>query len=217
MGYGGREIESSYRVVYSKFWRDIKQRDPEEIMAARAVSYNSNTRQFVVMFFNEEYIVDSDKETICRKADGHVPDVMATIIILNYLAYAQPLPKSTPSWVSVKEIPGGTLFYSAFYKTAISVLIEAFGHQACRLMTVARSLGGQAGPFGDASVVFRAFPEIPLCVIVWEGDEEVRANATMLYDPSIELMLQNAISIDLGVYLAGQLKRLAYVHNYNDG
>lgn len=209
MGYRGMEMESNYRVVYDKFWQDIKKRDPKEITAARALSYSSYTRQFVVMFFNEEYIVDSAKETIWRKADGYVPDVVATIIILNYLAYAQPLPESAPNWVSIKEIPGGMIFYSAFHKTAISVLIEAFGHQTSRLMTAARSLGGQAGPFGDASVVFRAFPEIPLCVIVWQGDEEVRANATILYDPSIELMLRSAISIDLGIYLAGQLKRLA--------
>lgn len=205
-------MESNYLVVYDKFWQDIKKRDPEEIVAERALSYSSDTRQFVVMFFNEEYIVDSEKETICRKTDGYVPDVMATIIILNYLAYAQPLPESAPSWVSIKEIPGGMIFYSAFHKTAISVLIEAFGHQTGRLMTAARSLGGQAGPFGDASVVFRAFPEIPLCVIVWQGDEEVRANATILYDPSIEFMLRSAISIDLGIYLASQLKRLAAVH-----
>lgn len=205
-------MESNYRVVYDKFWLDIKKRAPEEITAVRAVSYSSDTRQFVVMFFNEEYIVDSDKETIYRKADGYVPDVVATIIILNYLAYAQPIPESAPSWVSIKEIPGGMIFYSAFHKTAISVLIEAFGHQDGLLMTVARSLRGQAGPFGDASVVFKAFPEIPLCVIVWQGDEEVMANATILYDPSIELMLDSAISIDLGIYLAGQLKRLAAAH-----
>ncbi|WP_407314460.1 DUF3786 domain-containing protein [Desulfosporosinus sp. SB140] len=212
MGHKGMEIESSYRDVYAKFWRDIKQRNPAEITAARAVSYRSDAHQFVVMFFNEEYIVDREKETIYRKADGDVPDVVATIIILNYLAYAQPLPESTPGWVSIKEIPGGMLFYSAFHKTAISVLIEAFGHQADRLMTAARFLGGQAGPFGEASVVFKAFPEIPLCVIVWEGDEEVQANATVLYDPSIEFMLQSAICIDLGVYLAGQLKRLVAAH-----
>lgn len=203
------EMQSNYKVVYDKFWQDINKRDPKEITVARAVSYSSETRQFDVMFFNEEHIVDCDKETICRKADGYVPDVMATIIILNYLAYAQPLPESSPSWVSIKEIPGGMIFYSAFHKTAISVLIEAFGHQTDRLMTAAHSLGGQKGPFGDASVVFTAFPEISLCVIIWQGDEEVRANATLLYDPSIELILPSAISIDLGIYLAGQLKKLA--------
>lgn len=209
MGYEGTEIESSYHVVYDKLWQDIKKRDPKEITAVRAVAYSSDTRQFGVMFFNEEYLVDSDKETLCRTADGHVPDVMATIIILNYLACAQPLPESAPNWVSIKEIPGGMIFYSAFHKTAISVLIEVFGHQADQLRKVARFLGGQAGPFGNRSVVFKAFPEIPLCVVIWEGDEEVQANATILYDPSIELLLHSAISIDLGVYLAGQLKNLA--------
>jgi len=209
MGYEGMEMESSYRIVYDKFWEDIKKRDPQEIVASRAVSYNSDSCQFVVMFFNEEYILNSAKETICRKTDGQVPDVVATIIILNYLAYAQPLPEFVPSWVSIKEIPGGMIFYSAFHNTAITGLIEAFGHQSEQLITAARSLGGQAGPFGKASVVFKAFPEIPLCVIVWEGDEEVRANATILYDPSIEFMLRSAISIDLGIYLASQLKRQA--------
>lgn len=206
MGYEGVETESNYRIVYERFWRDIKKRDPEEITAARAVSYSSDTRQFIVVFFNEEYIADNVKETIWRKVDGHVPDVVATIIILNYLANAQPLPESSPGWVSIKEIPGGMIFYAAFHKNAISVLIEAFGHQAGQLITAAHSLGGQAGPFGKASVVFRAFPEIPLCVKIWEGDEEVQANATILYDPSIQFILQSAICIDLGIYLAGQLK-----------
>lgn len=212
MGNGEKENESNYQIVYAKLWQDIRRSDPEEITAVRAITFSSDTRQFVVMFFNEEYIADSDKETIYRKADGHVPDVLATIIILNYLAYAQPLPEFKPKWVSVKEIPGGMIFYAAFHKTAISVLIGAFGHQASQLMTAARFLGGQAGPFGDTSVVLEAFPEVSLCVKVWEGDEEVQPNATILYDPSIELILPSAISIDLGVYLAGQLKKLAAAH-----
>lgn len=202
-------METSYRVVYEKLWQDIKKRDPEEITSTRAVSYSGETRQFIVMFFDAEYIVDCEKERIYRRADGHIPDIVATIIILNYLADAQPLPECAPSWVSIKEIPDGMIFYPAFYKTAILVLIEAFGHQSSRLKTVAPSIGGQAGPYGEASVVFKAFPEISLCVIIWEGDEEVAANATILYEPSIKYMLQSAISIDLGVYLAGELKRLA--------
>lgn len=201
----GMEGESNYQAVYSQLWQEIKKQDPKEITAVRSVSYSSDTRQFIVMFFNEEYIIDWDAEMIFRKADGILPEAMATIIMLNYLAYARPLPESAPSWVSVKEIPGGMIFYSAFHKTAISVLIEAFGHQAHRLLAAGQSLGGQRGPFGDASIVVKAFPEIPLCVIVWEGDEEVQANATVLYDPSIKHFLHSAIIIDLGIYLAGRL------------
>nr|WP_242833142.1 DUF3786 domain-containing protein [Desulfosporosinus acidiphilus] len=203
------EDKSSYHIVYDKLWQDIKKRDPLEITKVRAVSYDNDSRQFGVIFFDEAYILDCDQKTICRKADGHVPDAMAKIIILNYLASAQPLPETASRWVSIKEIPGGMIFYSAFYKTAISVLIEAFGYHSGLLMTVSRPLGGKIGPFGDKSIVFRAFPEMPLCIILWEGDEEVQANATILYDPSIVHMLESAIIIDLGVYLAGRLKKMA--------
>ncbi|KLU66570.1 hypothetical protein DEAC_c12360 [Desulfosporosinus acididurans] len=203
------EIESNYRNTCQKFWRDIKKSDPTEITAVRTVSYNSDTRQFIVLFFNEEYVVDSDQEIIRRRRDGYVPEVLATIIILNYLANARPFRGSDVNWVSIKELPGGMIFYSAFHKTVISVLIESFGHQSSRLMEVSHVLDGKPGPFGDASVILRAFPEIPLCVVIWEGDEEVNPNATILYDFSIGQILDTGISIDLGVYLAEELKKLA--------
>lgn len=205
------EIRNNYRVAYNKFWQDIKKRNPEEITGVRTVQYNSETCQFVVVFFNEEYLLDSEKETIRRKADGFVPDMMDSIIILNYLAYAQPLEESSPRWVSLKEIPGGMIFYPAFHKTAILPLIEAFGHQVEQLTTVARSMGAQPGSFGDSSIIVRAFPEIPLCVTVWGGDEEVSANATILYDPSIVPMLHSESIIGLGMSLASKFSTLASI------
>jgi hypothetical protein len=97
------------------------------------------------------------------------------------------------------------LFYPAFHRNSIQGLIKAFGHQAKQLLTSAAILGGQEASFGDASVIFQAFPEIPLCVTVWEGDEEVHANATILYDPSIEHFLHIESVIGLGMYLASKL------------
>ncbi|HHY26677.1 MAG TPA: DUF3786 domain-containing protein [Desulfitobacterium dehalogenans] len=202
-------MDTNYRVAYNKFWQDIKKREPVEITSTRAVSYNEDTKQFIVMFFNQEYIVDSNQETVYRKADGHSPDIMDAIIILNYLAYAQPLVESEPRWVSIKEIPGGMIFYSAFLKTAISPLVKAFGHQAKLLGTLAASLGGQPANMGDSSVMFQAFPEIPVCVVIWEGDEEVKANATILFDPSIEPMLHSESIIGLGISLANRLNKRA--------
>lgn len=198
-------METNYRIAYNKFWEDIKKRNPDEITAVREVSYNWENHQFEVMYFSHVYIADSNQETVYRKADGRIPDIMDAIIILNYLAYARPLQESAPKWVSIKEIPGGMIFYSAYQKTAIIPLIDAFGHQANLLKTAASSLGGQPHTLGNMSVIFKAFPEIPVCVVIWEGDEEVKANATILYDPSIEPMLHSESIIGLGISLANQL------------
>jgi len=204
------DLETNYQIAYQKWWQDVKRRTPEEIATQLAVTYYSNTRQFVVTFFNLEYILDCDTEKIYGKIDGQVPDIMASIIMLNYLAYARTPPETAKKWVSLKEIPnGGMLFYPAFHKNSIIGLVKAFGHQSSLLLACATALGGQPTSFGDASVIFQAFPEIPLCVIVWEGDEEVRANATLLFEPSIEHRLHIESVIGLGMYLASQLKRKA--------
>ena len=203
-------METNYRVAYDKYWQDLKRKVPEEIATQLAVTYCNDTRQFVVTFFNSEYISDCNSETIYSKTDGHVPEIMASIIMLNYLAYAQFPQETARKWVSLKEIPnGGMLFYPAFHKNSILGLIKAFGHQSEQLLASAAILGGQPASFGDASAIFQAFPEIPLCVIVWEGDEEVRANATILFEPSIEHMLHIESVIGLGMYLASKLKRRA--------
>jgi len=200
-------METNYRVAYDKYWQDIKRMVPEEIETHLDVTYSRNTQQFVVKFFSSEYIVDYKTEMIYRKADGHVPDINASIIILNYLAYAKPPQDTAKKWVSLKEIPnGGMLFYPAFHKNSILGLINSFGHRTKQLLVCAAAMGGEPASFGDVSAVFQAFPEIPLCVIVWEGDEEVRANATILFEPSIEHLLHIESSIGLGMYLASQLK-----------
>ncbi|AGA68517.1 hypothetical protein Desdi_0998 [Desulfitobacterium dichloroeliminans LMG P-21439] len=202
-------METNYRVAYDKFWQDIKNREPEEITSMRTVSYNGDTKQFVVSFFDQELIVDSNHKTVYRKTDGHHLNIMDAIIVLNYLAYAQPLSELEPRWVSIKEIPGGMIFYSAFLKTAISPLIKAFGHQAELLKTAGAFLGGRPAHMGNCSAVFKAFPEIPVCVVIWEGDEEVKANATILFDSSIEPMLHSESIIGLGISLATHLHKKA--------
>jgi len=203
-------METNYRVAYDKYWQDLKRKVPEEIATQLAVTYDSNTCQFVVTFFNSEYILDCNTETIYNKADGHVPEIMASIIILNYLAYARSPQEVDKKWVSLKELPnGGSLFYPAFHKNSIVGLIKTFGEQPKQLLSCAAALGGQPASFGDASAIFQAFPEIPLCLIVWEGDEEVRANVTILFEPSVEHLLHIESAIGLGMYLASQLKRLA--------
>lgn len=203
-------METNYRIAYNKGWQDLKKIKPEEIIARRSVSYCNSTRQFTVTFFNSEYILDWDHETIYQKSDGQSPKIMASIIILNYLTFSEVSRKPDHKWVSLKEIPtGGALFYPAFQKNSIELLIEAFGSQSEKLLSCGAALGGVPESMGSASVSFQAFPEIPLCVVIWEGDEEVRANATILFDPSIADLMHIESLIGLGMYLASKLKQLA--------
>lgn len=200
-------METNYRVAYDIWWKDLKTKDPEEITTYLEVTYCSSTGQFMLTFFNSEYILDCNNETIYRKSDGYVPDMTISVLMLNYLVYARPPEETTNEWVSLKEIPGGgKLFYPAFYKTAIIGLINAFGHDSKELFRCGASFGGEPTSYGNASVIFQAFPEISLCVVIWEGDEEIAPNATILYKPSIKNLLHIESIIGLGGILASKLK-----------
>ncbi len=203
-------MESNYRIAYDKGWHDLKQRIPEDIAHTMKVVYLSDKQQFIVPYLNEHYIVNCDSETIQKEADGSAPGIGASILILHYLTFFQTKEEIVNKWVSLKEIPnGGMLFYPAFHKESICGLIKTFGHQPALLLECAKPLGGQPAHFGDASAIFNVFPKIPLCVIVWEGDEEIAANATILFDPSIAHFLHIESVIGLGGYLASTLIKLA--------
>ncbi|WP_425060206.1 hypothetical protein SCACP_08780 [Sporomusa carbonis] len=203
-------METNYRIAYNKGWDDLKQKAPEDIASTMDVTYLSDNRQFIVPFLNENYIVDCNKQSIHKEADGTVPGIGASILILHYLTFFQTRAEPVNKWVSLKEIPnGGMLFYPAFHKESITGLIKTFGHQPAHLLECAQRIGGRPARFGDASAVFTVFPKIPLCVVIWEGDEEIAANATVLFDPSVEHFLHIESIIGLGGYIANKLIKLA--------
>ncbi|WP_422663594.1 DUF3786 domain-containing protein [Sporomusa sp.] len=167
--------KTNYRIALDKGWEDLKLKDPANIADVMQVTYLSNRQQFIVPFFNEKFITDCSKRTIYNAADGLVPGIGARMLILHYLTFFESRKEPVHKWVSLKEIPGGgMLFYPAFYKDSIRGLIKAFGHHSALLLECAKQIGGQPASFGTASAVFQVFPKIPLCVIIWEGDEEFR-------------------------------------------
>ena len=203
-------METNYRIAYDKGWDDLKKKSPEDIANTMNVSYLSDKQQFIVPYLNENYIVNCNEQLIYNQADDTIPEIGTSILILHYITFFQTKAKLVNKWVSLKEIPnGGMLFYPAFHKESICGLIKTFGHQPSFLLECAKKLGGQPAPFGHASVVFKMFPQIPLCVILWGGDEEIEANATILFDPSIEYVLHIESIICAGNFLAKHLIKLA--------
>ncbi len=122
-------MESNYKVAYKNEWYRLKKLDPFDISKRLDVKYNKESKQFIVNFLNEDYILDIETETIHREKDKHEPLIDDSIIILNYLTYSTENINKTNKWVSLKEIPnGGALFYPAFYNTSIKKLINIFGY-----------------------------------------------------------------------------------------
>ena len=110
--------------------------------------------------------------------------VWAKILILHYLNRSKGLVLSA-SPITFRQVPGGSGYYPAYVKRALSPLVNAFGSDPKLLIEAAKQLGGWENPQGDASVTIPAFPHVPLTIIVWKGDEEFPASANILFDATI--------------------------------
>ena len=96
------------------------------------------------------------------------------------------------------------MLFRSKYRTNIT----KFGYSSDIFLIIALGLGGAEYKFGDVSAVFNIFPRVPICVVIWEGDDEISANATVLFDSSIQKIMHIESSIGIGMFITKQLKDL---------
>lgn len=154
-----------------------------------------------VPFLNRVYRIgypgfDFEDET---ESKTEIP-IQEQILILHYMLSPAP-PLSSGNWVSYREIPGASFYYSAFVKRAIDPLKKVFGQNLDGLKGAGEILGGKTIDAGDVGYEFRLFPNIPVRLILWTGDEEFPAEANIVFAENIkDLLLPEDIA-----WLAGML------------
>lgn len=102
------------------------------------------------------------------------------VVVLNYLLSSKG--RVEGNWVSYREIPSGSLYYSVFHARGLSPLVSVFGTDTAPFEKAAETLGGKRVQRGDASYDMLFFPFLPVNATVWRGDEEVPASANILFD-----------------------------------
>ena len=150
---------------------------------------STETGRFRVPFLNRVFQIgfpglDFKDEA---ESEAEIP-IQEQILILHYMGSAAP-PLVTDHWVSYREIPGASFYFSAFVKRAIDPLKKVFGQNAAALSRAAEMLGGKTIDAGDAGYEFRLFPNLPVRLILWVGDDEFPAEASIVFDESIKEIL----------------------------
>lgn len=199
-------MKTNYKVAYDYEWKRLQQRDFEKVSQIRNVKYDKEKNQFIMKVFNREYILNCNDETIIGRDDNHVPSAETGVMILNYLSFTENDMDRTNKWVSLKEMPnGGMMFYPAFYKSSIVNLIKAFGYDSAKLRICGENLGGKEIKIGDIAYEFQVFPKVFSRIVIWEGDDEIKPSATILFDSSVQYMMHVESIIGLGGYIINKV------------
>jgi hypothetical protein len=119
--------------------------------------------------------------------DAEIP-VQEQVLILHYMQ-GKGAAAASGQWVSYREIPGASFYFSAFVKRAIDPLKQVFGNQPENLLYPVEQIGGKKIEIGDSGWEIQVFPKIRLQLILWQGDDEFPAEANILFDQNIDQYL----------------------------
>lgn len=112
-------------------------------------------------------------------------------------------------WSLFRQMPGGEAYQSAFQERAVLPLANMFSNDAAKLARAAKAIGGKIEQFGSVTAVLPFLPRLDVRVTVWQGDDEIPGNATILFPKTIPSMLPTEDYAEIGAVVLASLRRAA--------
>ncbi len=184
---------------------ELRARQGGEVAARAGARWEATQQRLTIVYWGKTYTVVWPTLTV-QDAAGQTarPDVAA--ILLSYLARADGEP-AAGRWLSFRELPDAGFYHQAFDSYTGQRLASAYGTAPERLALACRAEGGEPIAVGDVGFAFVALPRLRLAVALWEGDEEMPAQARVLFDAAASHYLDAAGLAGLGGQLTGRLLR----------
>ncbi|PKM79406.1 MAG: hypothetical protein CVU88_05970 [Firmicutes bacterium HGW-Firmicutes-13] len=196
----------SAALEYSK--KAFASSDPQKMGNKSGASFDKEAGNFVLRSLGHVFSVKYPEGWVKFQGLELEPHFILQIIFINYLARADGIPL-TCRFITYRDLPGGEVFYSAFYRTAIKPLAQTFGRDPKRLTVPAAYLGGEVVEDKTrAEVNFWFLPRVPLRYLVWSGDDEIESRANILFDSSAGSYLYTEDLAGAGSYLTDCLTEL---------
>lgn len=181
--------------IEPQLWETLRQADPREITSKAAAEYDFEEKVYIIPFFNTAVICSPELEEmeVVGPLKTFSRDFQLNLILLHYLINARDESVSG-KWVSEKDLPSGSVFFSASHTLPLASLADSFDTRPELLDAGARLIGGEKANLGDLSYQFWMLPRVPLLVIFWLGDEEFAPSFHILFDETVTTHLP---SLDL--------------------
>ena len=114
--------------------------------------------------------------------------------------------KAAGRWVAMRELPNSTSKAGQFEQQADKIATR-FDGRFDVLVEKARSLGGErvSSESADVAVKFQALPRVDILLLLWEGDEDFPARASLLLDEGVLAYLDQEAIVFLAESLTNRL------------
>ncbi len=162
-------------------------------------------QQIQLTYWGQEVGVSWPELMVRKLSDGSECSVYDAGMLLYYLREADGTPIAE-RWIGYRELPGGSFYSQAFQGYSGDRLARAYGENPETYTKAAHILEGTAlTGLPGLAFAFAPLPRIRLLAILYPGDEEFAARASVLFDAAAShYMTTDGLAL-LGAGLVGRL------------
>ena len=173
----------------SYHWEKLSQLHPTDVCNRTEAIYNPSKEGFVLPVYHFRYLILPKERKILGMEPNDKPveeelHPYFVLMVLVYLVEAKDL-KPTHTWISEKDLKGGSTFFRGPHRLQVEELEARFGKSPEAFLRAGRKLGGSEILYGDKGFALDLFPKVPLAYVVWKGDEEFPPRIAILFDSTI--------------------------------
>ena len=174
-------------------WERLLSLHPTDVCNRTEALYQPAYEGYVLPVYNRRYLVLPKTRKIMRMEpnDRPVEEALHPFFYLMVLVYLNEAEESKPThtWVSGKDLPGGSTFFRGPHHLPVEALAELYGKDPDAFVNAGKPLGAHPILYGDNGFALDVFPKIPLAYILWKGDEEFPPRVDVLFDSTIQAHL----------------------------
>lgn len=181
-----------------KAWSDLEALPHDDVCRRACVRYDATQDAYIVPSLGMEFMLKLGSRTIeptnpkwqaTRERLGFFLD----LTVLCHMVRAMEVPP-TGRLLKPSSLKGGHHFFTGAHELPLGAIAQKYATDREGFLFRAREYGGDSIALGDAAVVLRPMPRLPMTLILWLADEEFPARADVLFDSSVELHGQIDIS-----------------------
>jgi len=115
------------------------------------------------------------------------------------LLYLSKCTESAPAgnWVAYRELPNARFYEPVVARSVEDPVARRFGADISGFEQASCEWGGRPEQYGDSARSFELFPKVAVLFILWRGDSEFPARASVLFDDGASRHL-NAFDLRMG-------------------
>ena len=191
-------------IIDKSYFRELSSSTPEILCRNGRCSHDTDTQQYALHIWGEQYLINGHKERIEHAAQNPAPHAYLDLFAMYYLLRGKDV-AVRGKWVSEKDLPGGPTFFRGPHLIPTDHISKSFANDLTAFKIHCSRLGGTPIAMADAAYQFSITADIPVAVLYWIGDEDFPAEAKILYDQSIAEHLSLDIVWALAVGICARL------------